>query len=227
MIQNRNGDKADRICDECGAIKKQVSYWNLARKARHLCRSCAYTGLNTGRVPYNKGVRQPPKSIGNVHSHSDGYPMVWVGKTNISHGYMPVHRLIKSDEIGRLVTPEEKVHHINGNREDWRPENLYLCHSMGHHRAVHSQLEDISMLLVKAGAITFDQTTGQYELSRLMKQFMTEKQGELLETPNAIGEGNQQPSSADLAEKVQRLFPSGSTPKRVEAPCPVEARVMR
>lgn len=210
MILNRNGDRADRVCDKCGAIKQNVSYWNLVRKEQHLCRSCAYTGLTTGKPAYNKGVKRPPKCIGNVHSHSDGYPMVWVGKTNVSHGYMPVHRLIKSDQIGRLVTQEEKVHHINGVRTDWRAKNLYLCNSMGHHRSVHSQLEEISMGLVKAGAITFDATTGQYELSRPIKQFIEETQGELLENPNAIGEGNQQPSSADLAEKVQRLFRDGS-----------------
>lgn len=213
MITNRVGDKADRVCDQCGNVKRSVSYWNLVRKEKHLCRSCAYTGLNTGKIPYNKGARQPPKDIGNVHSHSDGYPMVWVGKVNVPHGYMPVHRLIKSYEIGRLVTPEEKVHHINGVRTDWRPKNLFLCNSMGHHRSVHSQLEDISMELVRAGAITFDQSTGRYELSRPIKQFIEEKQGELLENPNAIGEGNQQPSSVDLAEKVQRLFRDGSKVK--------------
>ena len=213
MIQNRNGDSADRVCDKCGAIKERVSYWNLVRKEKHLCRSCAYKGLNIGKPAHNKGVRQKPKHIGNVHHHSDGYPMVWVGKTNVTCGYMPVHRLIKSDEIGRVVTVDEKVHHINGVREDWRTQNLYLCASMGHHRSVHNQLEDISMILVRVGAITFDQATGQYKLSRPIEQFIEEKQGELLENPNAIGEGNQQPSSVDLAEKVQRLFRNGSRVK--------------
>lgn len=206
MIKNRKGDKATRICDKCGGEKHEVSYWNLVRKPTHLCRSCAYTGMNTGRPAHNKGKKQPPKNIGNVHFHSDGYPMVWVGKTNVANGYIPVHRLVVSDMLGRLVTPEEKVHHINNVRTDFRPKNLYVCQSMGHHRAVHSQLEDISMDLVRRGAIQFDHDQGQYQLSPLMEQFISEKQGELLGSPNAIGEGNQQPSSAELAEKVQRLF---------------------
>lgn len=39
-----------------------------------------------------------------------------------------------------------------------------------------------------------------------MEKFIEEELGELLETPNEKDEGNQQPSSAKLAEKVQRLF---------------------
>lgn len=206
MIQNREGDKATRICDTCGNVKHQVSYWNLVKKEVHQCRSCAYKGKNTGRIPHNKGKRMEPKSVGNVHSHSDGYPMVWVGKTRIKTGYMPVHRLIASDSRGSLVSRTEKVHHVNGVREDFREKNLYICESMGHHRSVHNQLETVAMELVRKGAIEFDGKSGEYKVSRLIEQFMMEKQGELLGSPNAIGEGNQQPSSDDLSEKVQRLF---------------------
>lgn len=206
MIKDRKGDKCTRVCDECGHERPNTSYWNLVRKCRHLCRSCAYTGIGIGRTPYNKGAKQAPKNVGNIYIHSDGYPMVWVGKTRNKTGYMPVHRLVASDSIGRLVTREEKVHHINNNREDYRPENLYVCKSTGHHRSIHNQLEEVAMGLVKSGAIAFDMDEGKYKLSRLMKQFIKEKQGELLGSPNAVGEGNQQLSSAELAEKVQRLF---------------------
>lgn len=217
MIKDRIGDKCTRVCDRCGHERDNTSYWNLKRKDKHLCRSCAYTGVNLGRTPYNKGVKQEPRCVGNIYIHSDGYPMVWVGKTRVPTGYIPVHRLVASDSIGRLVTRQEKVHHINNDREDYRPENLYVCNSMGHHRSVHNQLEEVSMYLVKVGAIEFDMENGEYKLSRLMKKFIKEKQGELLENPNAVGEDNQQLSSAELAEKVQRLFREevgSSEPKR-------------
>ena len=153
-----------------------------------------------------KGTRKTPKHVGNIHAHSDGYPMVWVGKTNTHSGYMPVHRLIVSEAAGRVLDEKEKVHHINGVREDYRPSNLYLCRDMSHHRQVHAQLERLSMSLVKQGFIEFCPVSGEYNLSRTMKEFIEQKSGELLESLNEQDEGNQQPSSAELAEKVQRLF---------------------
>lgn len=205
MLKDRVGDQVTRICDDCGD-EKTVSYWNAYKKDFHRCYSCSNKLTNLGKTPWNKGYKQEPKHIGNIYTHSDGYPMVWVGKTNVKDGYMPVHRLTMSDTIGRLVTREEKVHHVNGDKEDFRPDNLYLCKNMAHHRKTHAQLETLSMSLVKMGLINFDQTKGEYHLSRPMEQFIAEKLGELLETPNEKDEGNQQPSSVELAEKVQRLF---------------------
>lgn len=205
MLKDRAGDQVTRVCDDCGD-EKRVSYWNAYKKDVHRCYRCSNKLTNLGKTPWNKGYKQQPKNVGNIYTHSDGYPMVWVGKTNINHGYMPAHRLVMSDLIGRLVTKEEKVHHVNADKEDFRPVNLYLCNDMSHHRKVHAHLETLSMSLVKMGLIEFDHAKGEYSLSRPMEQFIEEELGELLETPNEKDEGNQQPSSADLAEKVQRLF---------------------
>lgn len=53
------------------------------------------------------------------------------------HGYAREHRLVCERVHKRYLGPEEVVHHINGIRDDNRPENLWIFESEVDHQAFH------------------------------------------------------------------------------------------
>jgi len=47
-------------------------------------------------------------------------------KVSTTSGTMPTHRAVMTSVLGRRLVDLENVHHINGVRDDNRPENLEL-----------------------------------------------------------------------------------------------------
>lgn len=103
------------ICAVCG-----VSFERPHGKTRAYCsRSCAnkarYMGLKKPEITLDKRI------IGQKIINTHGYVLVrYNGKKVLEH------RLVMEQVIGRPLTKDEYVHHINGNRQDNRPENLEL-----------------------------------------------------------------------------------------------------
>ncbi len=66
----------------------------------------------------------------------DGYVLIRVHGHPYANstGYIREHRLVMEEQIGRYLSPDEVVHHLNEVKDDNRPENLQLYRSNADHK---------------------------------------------------------------------------------------------
>ena len=71
-------------------------------------------------------------------------------------------RVVAEGMLGRKLKKDEVVHHINGDKGDDRPENLYVCSSRKEHNQIHYQTMEIVKKLMDNGKLVFK--NGKYVL---------------------------------------------------------------
>ena len=82
--------------------------------------------------------------------HQNGYVLCLLPKEHRfycmadSKGYVRMHRLVMAEYLGRPLTDEEIVHHINGDIMDNTIWNLQLFGDKGKHHAYHYQFRKIN-----------------------------------------------------------------------------------
>lgn len=68
----------------------------------------------------------------------DDHPYISMRKRD---GYVFEHRLVVAEALGRPLTPNETVHHKDGNRQNNHIDNLQLMHK-GHERGIKLRCRD-------------------------------------------------------------------------------------
>ena len=118
-------------CKFCG----KEFYVNLYRKdkAKYCSYKCHFKGRNI------KGENHPNWKGGNKLNGDKNRLLIWKPEHLFSngHGYVFRYRLVAEKCLGRYLTKDEVIHHINGNSLDDRPENLYLFATIGKHTGYH------------------------------------------------------------------------------------------
>jgi len=119
-----------KLCLKCGK--------ELSRKQGKFCSpSCNASYHNAKKVGKDARNWQGGKSI-----KTDGYVRIRIPEhPNACDGYVYEHRYVMEQEIGRLLTSEEVVHHNNKDRKDNRIENLRLFNNQKEHIRHHNQLK--------------------------------------------------------------------------------------
>ena len=74
------------------------------------------------------------------------------------------YREIMEAAIGRPLTKDEQVHHINCIHSDDELNNLWLC-DRANHRHAHASYRKLQKALIANGVIAFNRNTGDYEFN--------------------------------------------------------------
>lgn len=94
-------------------------------------------GRTGKRGPGTPGFKGRINWVGYVLVYAPDHPAAY--KTPRSRaGYIPEHRKVWEEANGRRLGSHEHVHHINGVKDDNRPENLVAL-SRAEHRRVHNE----------------------------------------------------------------------------------------
>jgi len=167
-------------CLNCGKIIKLKIRRDIKRK-KFCSRSCRTKwGLRNGKCGMlGKKHTEHSKELIGMYDKNGKNNGNWKGGIQngvyIKHWISPnkyafIHREAIEAFIGRKLTKQDIVHHIDGNKHNNDINNLVLCNGRSEHRTIHHQLEAIAYKLVQLGLIKFDHNNKQYYVSSTFRE---------------------------------------------------------
>lgn len=118
-----------KSCEICGDEIKSI-------RANIYCgTSCRNKGIAKNRRSYK--LDSSPTWKGGKKLDTRGYVLVKHNSSTRSDGYIQEHRLVMEQHLNRKLLPDEQVHHINGDKQDNRLENLEVL-SVSEHMRLHA-----------------------------------------------------------------------------------------
>lgn len=182
----RTKDIVTRICDECSIetrhmLSNIISSRSRIKHNKDLCHKCSYkyrilTGCEGSKSVNWKGGMNV--SDGGYLRYTSLYDENGVS-TKLMGEY--VHKIIYGNYIGRKLTREEQVHHIDMNKLNNNIANLFYCKNKTEHHKIHSQMEDLALSLFNK-YIYFDKKNKEYTLRKVDIKLVKNKKYKLKPT---------------------------------------------
>lgn len=137
-------------CDNCGKEFKRFKTTLKPKKTlNHFCCHSCFDEFNVGANNASFGIptwtrEKNPNWKGGRKTYNGYYALLkpehpFANKA----GYVYEHRLVMEEFLGRYLFLEEQVHHINGNKQDNRIENLMSFGSAASHTKYHAELAKV------------------------------------------------------------------------------------
>lgn len=128
------------ICKNCGVDyfkKRSIKVTNFCSKKCQYAKGLSGEAIEKIKLARSKQVMVCKPVLRSGYWYIKDFSHPNCGK----QGYVAVHRLVMEKHLGRYLSKQEVVHHINHNITDNRIENLELFATRGQHtRTAHKDL---------------------------------------------------------------------------------------
>ncbi len=160
FARRRDGSQKDKLavvkCDECFRVYNSLLHAvrrQFRRIGKNLCNSCAHN------PKYRKSL---PHGISHFN-YKNGLSQHGYRRIHFNGRTCYEHRVVAEQKIGRPLSCGEIVHHINNDKLDNNPENIYVFENRKSHEACHFEMEQLALKFLNKG-VWFNPEAQLYEV---------------------------------------------------------------